>query len=375
MQQPVRSEFSNTITALTGQSITIANWIDREGPNGGRNVIDQIDVFVTGSFTVATANWQGEDVARIASRIAVEQLDGTLRWNLPGDQSRIMAYECLGANKMFEHADVATGAAAAVYYAWQIPLAKPYAHTPGDFSLPVDEFKQITIDLNSLAGAATGTTVLTVPSLTFYAVAHVREELDVTLHCVDQIFTQDFQSQTQGVFEVNGRLQDFLIHVAGTSGGASLAAITDVRVDGFLPLLSLNDTKTRYRVLREGANNLSTTQAAEVRSDPFLLGAAPTALAMMVHGREHSPWTGKIWSSRMKVDVGTGVASSRAIMRKTAPLSQDARNRTMALYGLSPADLRVKTAGKSARDPMAWPPSLRPYLPLKGPLKSIRKAA
>lgn len=374
MQQPVRSEFSNTITSLSGQTITIPNWVDREGPNGGRNVIDQIDVFCTGSFTVATADEQGEDVAKIASRIAVEQVDGTQRWNLPGDQSRIASYAFLGAQRVFEHVDVAIGTATAVKYAWQIPLAKQWAHDGNDYSLPVDEFKQVTIDLNSLAGIATGSTVLTVPSLTFYAVAHVREELDVVLHCVDQVTTEDFKSATQGTFEISGRLQDFFVHVAGTSGGASLAAITDLRVDGFIPLLSLFDLQTRYRTLRNAACNLSTTQAAEVRSDPFL-SATPKALAMLLHGTETSPWTGRLWSSRLKVDVGTGVASSRAIMRKTTPLSQDARNRCLAMYGLTPADLRVKTSGKSMRDPAQWPPAVRPFLPLKGPLKSLRKAA
>ncbi len=373
MQQPVRSDFTNTITTLQGQTLNIANWIDREGPNGGRNVIDQIDVYAIGSFTVATADLQGEDVARIASRVCVEQLDGTQRWNLPGDQSRIASYGMLGADRVFEHVDLAIAVGTVVKYCWQIPLAKPWTHTGGDYSLPVDEFKQVSIDLNSLAGIATGSTVLTVPSLTFYAVAHVREELDVVLHCVDQVISEDFKTTTQGTFEIAARLQDFYVHVAGTSGGASLAAITDIRVDGFMPLLSLFDLQTRYRNVRRGAPNLSTTQAAEVRSDPFL-SATPKSLALLVHGSETSPWTGKLWSQKMKVDVGTGVASSRAIMRKTTPLSQEARNRAMAMYGLQPGDLRVKTAAKSSRNPADWPAVVRPWLPLKGPLKSLRKA-
>src|SRR5688500_2645889 len=80
------------------------DWIPREGPNGGRNMIDGFQLVVDGQVDVATAVIQGEDLARMWGRILVEQVDGVKRWNLPGDASRVASYLLAGPDRYSEHA-------------------------------------------------------------------------------------------------------------------------------------------------------------------------------------------------------------------------------------------------------------------------------
>lgn len=369
----LKSDLSQTISVM-GQPVNFANWMDPVGPNGGRQVIDYFNIYVTGSFTVAAATWAGEDVARICANIRVEQHDSVVRQALGGDRSRIWTYACLGAPAVFEHADVGVGAAAPISYVWQVCMRKPKMHTPGDFSLPVEEFKRIVLDVNTLGDAGSAAT-LTVPSLTFYVIAHVREEFDVRIKCTDEVNLEDFKSTTQGMFTIGGRPQDLIVHVRGADGGASLAGLTDVRIDtiNFPTLLKNPDLLTSYRIKRDAGNNLSTTQAAQLRSDPFVFPAATEkAVAVLLHDAETSAWSGRVVPNQMKVDMTNTVASPGAIIRRVVPTSQQARNRTLSIYKLSPDQLRVATDAKSSRDIKDWPVGIRPYLPLKGDLPKDR---
>lgn len=375
MQQMTKSEMGNTYNNMAG-TVTRANWMDAKGPNGGRNVIDYFYLVVTGTITVAAANWAGEDVARLFSQIRVEQKDGTHRWAIAGDLTRIASFACLGADQVNEHADVAIGAAAPIFHVYTLPMRKPFAHTEGDFSLPVEEFKQITADWNSLAGAGAAAT-LTVPSFQAYVLADIREEMDLRLKNVDQVQQFDATSLTEMTIEVNGKLHDLIFHAAGNDGGASLANLTDARIDGYVPTFTRQEMQQRYRTLREIGNVSTATQGAEMKADPFLFPTPATckALAMQLHGREHSPWTGKVWAERVKVNLTNTVASLRAITRKITPLSEEARNRACARHGVTPAAFRAATAAKSSRNPMDWPEEMRPYLPLKADLDHVKRKA
>lgn len=366
-----KSDFSQTLTTV-GSPVTFTNWIGKEGPNGGRLVIDYFDIYCTGVITVGTAVWPGEDVARIVSNIRIEQKDSTVRYALPGDLSRIQTYASLGAPAAFEHADVAIAGGQAVFYCWQVCMRKPWAHTPGDFALPIEEFKRIVIDTNTLANmvAPTGTTVLTVPSLTFYVIANVREEFDVRIKCTDMVSYEDFKSTTQGKFTIGGKIHDLILHAAGPDGGASLANLADFNIDALnYPTLLRSELLMDYRRKRDAGNNLSTTQAAQLRMDPFVfVGAAEKASAVLLHDHETSAWHGKIIDDTILIKCTNTVAALRGLQRVIVPTSQEARNRTLALYGLTPAALRVATDAKSSRDIADWPPVLQPYLPLKGDL-------
>lgn len=373
MQQLTKSEMGNTYSSMAG-TVTRQNWMDAKGPNGGRNVIDTFYLVVTGTITVAAATWAGEDVARLFASMRIEQKDGVQRWAVAGDLSRICEYAFLGADKVTEHADVAVGAGAAILHTYKIPMRKPWAHTEGDFSLPVDEFKQGTFDWNTLAGAGAAAT-LTVPSFQAYLMADVREEMDLRLKNVDQVQQFDATSLTEMTIEVNGKLHDLFFHALGNDGGASLANLTDARIDGYVPTFTRAELQQRYRYLREAGNVGISAQAAELAADPFLFPTPATckALALLIHGKEHSPWTGKVWAERVKVNLTNTVASLRAVTRKVTPLSEEARNRACARHGVTPAAFRVASAAKSSRNPMDWPEEMRPYLPLKADLNHAKR--
>lgn len=375
MQQLTKSEMGNTYTSMAG-TITRPNWMDAKGPNGGRNVIDMFYLVITGTITVAAATWNGQDVARLLASIRVTQKDSVNRWAIAGDLTRIAEFAFLGADKVQEHADVAVGAGATVFQVYGIPMRKPWAHTEGDFSLPVDEFKEVTADWNTLAGAQAAAT-LSVPSFQAYLLADVREEMDLRLKNVDQVQQFDATSTGEMTIDVNGKLHDLFFHALGNSGGASLANFTDVRIDGYMPTFTRGELQARYRMLRDLGNAGISAQAAEIKADPFLFPTAGTckAVAALLHGREHSPWTGKVWAERVKVNMTNTVASLRAVTRKVTPLTEEARNRACGRYGVTPAAFRVASAAKSSRNPMDWPEEMRPYLPLKADLDHVKRKA
>jgi hypothetical protein len=368
VQQLTKSEMGTTYTTLQG-SLQRTKWMDAKGPNGGRNVIDNFFLVATGTITVAGATWAGEDVARLLASIRVEQMDGTMRWALAGDLTRIASFACLGADQVQEHPDIGVGAGAAVFQSWTLPMRKPFAHTPGDFSMAVDDFKQLTLDWNTL-GAAQAAATLSVPSLQVYALAEIREEMDLRLKNIDQVQQFDTTSLTEMTIEVNAKLHDLYFHAAGNDGGASLANLTDARIDGYVPTFTRQEMQLRYRTAREIGNVSAATQAAEMKADPFLFPTPATAkaLAMIIHGKETSPWTGKVWAERVKVNLTNTVASLRAITRKVTAMTEQARNAACAKYGVTPAAFRVATAAKSSRNPMDWPEEMRGYLPLKADL-------
>ncbi len=342
------------------------DWIPREGPNGGRNMIDGFQLVVDGQVDVTTAVIQGEDLARMWGRILVEQTDGVKRWNLPGDASRVMSYLLAGPDKYSEHADVAASTNQAADPTLWIPMAKPYTRDPQDFALPVDMFKHLVITNMPSTDLNIGTSVVTVDSISYYVIAEVHEELEVRIPCVDEIAMTELTTATEGRLSINGKLHDLTLHARGASGGASLANLTDVRIDELAmpPFTRVPDLEAAYRRSRNIGSNSNATIGNEVYSDPHV---TDQAAAVLVADEETSFYEGPVLSS-VKLNLTNSVASLRAIHRTIIPASQTHRARVSAAYGLQPANFRVKTAAKSKQHPKDWPEELRPFLPLKAPL-------
>lgn len=361
--------YSETKSYSAGREIEFFDFVPREGPTGGRVVIDGFWIYADWQLDFATAATEGEDLARIFGRVIVEQRDGTKRWNLPGDASRIACYALLGTDRVSENADQAAANNVTGTTRLYVPMSKPHAHTPEDFALPADEFAKVILTCMSASDMNLGSGTVNVDSVTYYVMVDAHEEHDLQFHCVDVVKADLLTSTSEGVLSISGKLHDLILWARGQSGGASLANLTDVRIDeplGFLQTSKRTELLNEYRFKRGVAANLNGTMGSEVRADPFATGVA---CAVMLHDERVSAWEGPILD-RAKLSLTNTVASLYAIQRIIKPRSVGASNQVAAAYGLRSADqLTVKTNKKTAKSITDWPRHLHPFLPLKAPLR------
>jgi hypothetical protein len=351
---------SETKTINPGSPIDFYDFVQLTGPKGGRVVIDQFILVVTGTITVATALWNGADVPRLFALINVEQRDGRLRWSLSGYKSRIMSIHLNGIEAHQEHGNVAVGAGQAIDLRLVIPMAKPFTRRAKDWSLPADALKKINVVMAPLGSAQTGTTVLSAASLSCYVLAEWHEEDNVEFKSEDLIKSVDFNSNTQAKIALTGVVHDLLVVKEGTTaGGDVITAITDARIEDLgTPVLTRQDLAHSYRRKRNYGASGPTTPATERFLEPNQSGMM---LPVIAADPETSAFDGKLVES-MKLDVGTGTTGLAAITREIVEKSQALTHNTAGRFGVNLGNVRTKTAGKTKRSRGEW--AKRPLLVL-----------
>jgi len=344
--------------------------IPKQGPNKGRIVIDRIIAHVSSDTSVATAALLGQDFYRYFRLITVKQKDGELRvQEVPGDAMRVALYEMIGANETKEHADSGTTNNQTLIATCVIPMAKPFAHTPEDYSLAAELLDYVEIGCASSAEMSLGSSVVTVNSANYWLIFECHEEMDVIQHAVDLIAVQDFESTTSQECRLNvhGRLQDLMLFVRGANGGASLANFTS---GGIKQPVGMADTTLvrnpdlieRYARSRKIVTGAAATTGNPVRSDPFVASTTRAVALLMTEGNScgDQPEIDTVVVST----VHTLGATLTAVMRIGKPRQDKTRLSIARKYGL-PGTYRMKTDKKSKRDPAQWPPELRQYMPIK----------
>jgi len=348
-----------------GSTIEFTNFVNAVGPNGGRVVVDRLCLRVTGTITVATAVWDGRDVARMFNFVTVEKKDGRLRWALSGARTRAASIFLNGIDQWTEHGNVAIGAGQAVDAYINIPLKKRYAKGGDAYSLPADLLAKITAVWGANTDMQTGTTVLSAINLSAYVLAEWHEELKFVSHVDDLVRSIDFQSQTDAKITPTGNVQDIFIHKVGTTagGGELLTAITDVRIEELgMPLLSRADLLWNYSYKRYATPSGPTTPATERFLDPAREGKV---VPVFTSDEDTRAFDGKMGIQNFRIIAGTGVASSTAIYRETVAKSQADFQAEQAQYGVAKKDLTVKTANGNDH---AFTPAQRAVLPWEAPL-------
>lgn len=363
---PVKS-YVKSIVAFSSAQHRFFDFIDRQGPNGGRMVIDGFWVHAAIQCDITVATLDGRDLPRIFSNITISQVDGVQRFNLAGDLARVYSYAVEGPDHYIENADIVVANNNVIKVSLYVPMKKRYAHTPEDFSLPVDMFKELSIQEPAAADFPTAT--FSLDTCDYWVVADCREDFDVQIYNVDEVASTLFAATTEAQLSLGGKLHDLYLQAAGAGGGASLANLTDVRIDalGFPTLTRNPDLNTRYKRYRNEGNSGSSANGAERSTSPFGTVATAKACAVIFHHDEISPWTGKVLR-QAKINLTNSVASLRAIQRVITPATEALRNMTNAAYGKRPGDYRVATKAKTKYDVTGWPKALRPFLRLKASL-------
>jgi hypothetical protein len=347
-------------------------FVDKVGPNGGRVIIDKLIAHGSFNVDVTTAALKGQNVPRFMRLNTVKMKDGTLRYNeVPGDCVRTALFEMIGADQVKEHADIATGAGQTVLVTLPLPLAKPFAHEGGDYSMAAELGQEIRISCASAAElSGLSTSVVAINSGSYWIVAECHEEMDVVQHAIDEIKVQDFESTAaqEARLVTNGRLHDLLLMVRGDSGGGSLANLTEAWISSPInvapQLLVQPDLVEHYARERKQTSGSASTQGAYLRSDPFV-GATIRACAVLICTDTKAFEQPERETVNVKTtQTGGGPGLITMIARIAKPRLDSTKNEVAAKYGLK-GQYRVKTASNTMRHPSAWKEEHLRYMPIK----------
>ncbi len=357
--------WSEAKSFVADANLSFRGFVPRKGPRGGRMVIDTFWLVVDfDDINVATTAVDGEDFWRAFQRIQVSQIDGKLRWNLRGDESRIAAFGMMPSTTVPDFADSGTTTNQALEIMVPIPMAKPYAHNPTDYSLPADVFGELVIQCANLAelGVAGGT--VTVDAATYYVVAECHEENGVQLKAEDKVDAFQLPATTGGRIVVGGRIQDLFLFARGAAGGAALTNLTSARIEGILNRATVRDPDLTELFLRaRGAAHNGTTAGAATSLNPF----ANTRACAVVWTDGDRCVDGPALDE-LVLELSNSVSSLIAIKRVVTTRSADIAAAVSRLYQIPPQAWRIKTYGKSRRDPGRWSRAEQAFLPLVAPM-------
>lgn len=352
-------------TPGNGDYVWDNSFIPVQGPNGGINVIDRIVVHGAVNRTVGTAVLLGEDAYRIARRTTITQKDGEKRFSdVFGDACRLISYAHNGSASTHEHQDEAVDTSD-MNVTVALPLAKIYSHSEDDTSLPAWMLDEVRVAQPTNADLSIGTSVVTLVTGTFWLIAECHEERTPVLHAVDSWTQNDTETTTAGTIQVNGRLKDLYLMVRGATGGASLANITDAKIDQLQqsPLLRMPDLNQIYNRARGGATNLFSTKGNPLRTDPFQVSDSGTmrALAVLLATGD------KVWegpeqrTALLRLSLGGALTPITMISRATRRKTKIGREMIMDLHKCNASV--IVTSGKTKRQHKEWDPIQAAYMP------------
>lgn len=361
--------FSETLTATAGARLQYKlSFLPKRGPRGGRNVLSKLRVIAAvqvdtdGSTTIAAGGW-----ARFLSNLRIVTAQGEAV-NLSGPQLRALNFKEAGRDAIVDPALLAISQSNATRtIEWLFDFApRRLALRRWDYALPVDHLhavgdNAIEIEAASAANIGTGGGV-TIDSMTFTLVAECREEMDVQDHVfrevrsVAQNQTTDFEIPISGGVLRNAFFHKYLDHI---TGGADLSATTGVEV----PAIGLRSTDPAYlrRCLTdEGEHDKASTSDPWVQSTERVIPVVFPSAAEKITDMPHH-------SAKIAVRLtGNATSDLHIVYEVLYPTSRKGAEPEMALAQQLGLGRRViKTAGKTRKDPGAWPEELRAILPGK----------
>jgi hypothetical protein len=346
-------------------------FIPLRGPNGGIMMIRDLTVHAVLNMTIATAVGLGQDSYRFCRTVDLKTTGGVKRFdNITGDSLRKICYTMLGAERTYEHADLAVAATTDRKFTATLPLSKPWAYDADDTALPADFFEELRIGMASAAEFSLGACVATIHSGYYYVVAECFEQMAIVLPSLDVWRQIDAATTASTDIEIDtgGRLQDAFLFCPGANGGLTLANLTSLAIVGSMPeqMLKDPDLKHAYARARHQATNLFSTVGNPLRSDPFTAADAGTLRALAAKLTTGSKVTDGPYRSKETIKLvlaGALPAAARLVVRYTTPKSEAQRAAIQRVHRVNTS--YVKTRDKSRRDLQAWPDDMKAYLPEK----------
>lgn len=357
---------SKSLPWASGKTLNFTPWVTALSKRGRRQTLRGI--LLEAAYVVTTdasGTLNGADQAKFFKTVQVEDIAGPRRL-ASGEGLRIMGYGMVGETRMAENASIAasqTGSTSKAYL--YLPFDVPRARGRYDCLLPADLFRALKIvcpDQTTLDLVA-GTTIT---SVDYVAYADVREddapEESVGYYVRDSIQETQMETATQGTIDLTGALlAEAFAFSTGASGGISMAGWTAHQLVGIEDeVLTASARLQSYRIHGQAANNLASSQAAEVRLDPIT-----AARAAIVNFPEDDYRMSDLQYVRraLKIAATNTVATPTVIHRTIEEESAAAAQKVAQAYGSK--TFYAKTATKSARDIKGWG-ALAKFMPKKG---------
>lgn len=355
---------SRTFNYAASKPLKWNNWIPAQGPTGRRNMVLGLLLKCSYSVDVATAVIQGEDLARLFFNVRISTHGGD-RWNLSGEGSRIMSAVLTGPLRSFEGADVPVATPSTGEHALWIPFAKPFTRRWYDFAIGADVLREVEVTCPSQADLDLGTSAVTVNAATSYSVMAVTREADsIEIPCYDVVGETAMETLTQGTVHVGGGyLAEVLAYASGTPGGAAMTNWTEHRIPSLMndPLIAA-DAKFFYGLRNSAAPQDDATPGTAILNDPIAQNRARVVHMLDGYGDDklldHPFIAGSI-----VVKATNTVADVKLMHRVIHPTPDSERARVARDWKVQKG--RVKTAGKTRRNPQAWGAKSR-YMPWSG---------
>lgn len=359
-----------------GGRVVIDNWLPPTGPDGfpyyirAFNVHAEVQVDTDGSASVDAPDWW-----RFIDTVSIVQMDGVHRVNqLRGDQLRVALEEKCGVLGLKEHPDIAVSQTNAVRrLTFRVEFGSDLLYDGDDYELPVDLFARI--ELTSALGTADGLAVaggvITFDSIVWRVEAEVVQHDYLLWPSVDELVAVPFAGTSPELaVDINARPMGLSLHSRGAGGGASLANLTTVHIPGIFtePLKRDPDLLEHFVASRRIATGVAATDQGAYRvSSVFTTGRACPVLWAHPHEKV---WTGSVVERlTIKTVQASAISGLHAIFRKGLPKNVGVADALARKYNQGrPLPWRVKTRDKTRRDPAAWKPANRAYLPMVAPL-------
>lgn len=338
-----RSEEKSWASGQQG-NLTFEGFVEtKHGEKNRRTIIRGFTLFSEVQVDITVATWQGEDQARIFDQITVEQKDNVKRIDaMPGDAMRVANHAFLGPERVNEFGDQVVANNVVIQHSMYIPMAKPRAYSPTDFSMAADVFKCLKVRGINISTAGQGAT-LALDSARYWVVAECYEETAVKQHAVDTVFVQDFESTSETKLLIGGRLHDLLLYAPGDEGGQNLDSLTDVRVKELMtePALFMPELTERFKRWYGVSNGGPTTQGVPRFGSPFVdpgTGSIFAAGIILTNGNQIDDGP-ELDAVHVKVTVGSGTIEGegtgtlRLIARVILPTSEKLERAIAKKYG------------------------------------------
>lgn len=323
-------------------------FLKRNGPRGGRNIVERVRVESSLNYTTDGATTMAAaDLASSLKKLRVYDQKGPRRY-LSGMKIRTKAFEDLRATAPADPASIAISQTNTNrVFQHVVSFKQPIEHDPDDCLMPVDLFLDgggITIEMpaNSDLKATGGTPTIVSGTYTIYV--HCREDFDVQLYQRDVVVDEIQKSDTALHVPLNGNmLKSLVLQKDAAGGGLATTTVTDVTLEG-LNLIVIPRSQLKEEYLSQGV-----TRTAD---DPFY---NDKALSVFFRKDGHKWADSPRLGGDTLIRLTSTMATPDVIYHVVFPQDEDLNAVQAVRNGKRPdAGRSVKTVRGTRKNPSAW---------------------
>jgi len=349
---------SEALTWASGSQRNLPlDFIPDVGPQGGRLVIESMQIRSSLNLTSTTSSMKGENMCSFVKRLRVRDADGDLI-NCTGAGLRLHQIAELGIHGPAEPSDLGTSTTAAKVFTHVIPFCPPRSRRRWDTAVPVSHLKSaggsgqggaIELEMPAVSDLDDSDSVA-INSGTYEFYFHCREEFDNEIHTRTELKEITSAANNDHYIPANGGwlryLSMFLTPANSDNGAPDISACTAVHID------QLKMANIRPEILVNQFAKESVFSQRDFATNPFT--ASTIAAIPLIFPRTDGKLIDlyRILGSLYVRTEGLS-ANPRFLIHTVTPRTRRSTQAERARAG-TVSNVSTKTAGKSKRNPKAW---------------------